>query len=215
MQVREYKGLVGAVLTTLSRAGVSVVNPPNDRITDKPSQIALFGAHGLPVPETTTTNNADAAKEFVGSVDEAIYKPTVGGGHADTLEAADLDGPRGEKLANSPVQFQERADGKNIRVFVLDGAVIGVAHVVTEAVDYRSSDHDVEQTTVDPAIEEAAIEATELLDWTFSAVDVMYDEDDDEFVLLEANSSPMFAGFDEHGGLDIAGHLAEYLISEA
>ena len=58
----------------------------------------------------------------------------------------------------------------------------------------------------------AAIKATWALGLTFAAVEII--DTGDEFVVLEANPTPMFSVFDDLAGTDVAGELAGFLASK-
>lgn len=210
-QLKEYRGLVVSAVRYLESRRVEVVNPVRTLGLhgQKPYQLARFAAAGVPVPASCATNEPERVRSFVDDVGEAIYKPVSGGGHARAVTPADLTEERLDKLSNSPVQFQERVDGDNLRLFVLDGDLVAAGRIESEALDYRTEEHDV--TRIDPRAEirEAALSAAALLDLTFAGVDVI--DAGDRFVVLEANPSPMFAAFDELAGTDVAGHLAERL----
>ncbi|WP_276254550.1 ATP-grasp domain-containing protein [Halomontanus rarus] len=213
-QLREYRGLLLSVVRWLSDHGVRVINPPQAMSVHrlKPWQLSTLAAAGVPVPETCSTNDPEAVRAFADRVDGVIYKPIAGGGHARPLEPSDLTDDRLSRLANSPVQFQERVDGEDVRVFVVDGEVVAAARIVSDALDYRSTDHDVERidrAELDPEIEDAAIRTADCLGLPFTGVDVI--DADDRFCVLEANPSPMFATFDELAGTDVAGALATLL----
>jgi len=210
-QVREYRGLVTSVLRHLESRGVPVVNPVEAQSVHglKPSQIAAFEDAGLPVPETLATNDPSAARAFVERVGDAVYKPVGGGGHARSITPADLDSDRLDRLANAPVQFQERVAGENYRLFVVGGDVVATGHIRSEELDYRLGEHDVEAASLPATVERAAVRAADVLDLRFAGVDVI--EGGGEYAVLEANPSPMFAAFDERAGTDVAGHLAASL----
>ena len=210
-QLREYRGLVTSVLSHLEDRGVPVVNPASTQSVHglKPYQLAAFDDAGLPVPETLATNDPDAAATFVERVGEAVYKPVGGGGHARSITPAELDPGRLDRLANAPVQFQERLDGENYRLFVVDGDVVETGRIRSDELDYRLGEHEVETATLPSTVERAAVRAADVLDLPFSGVDVI--ARDDEFAVLEANPSPMFAAFDRRAGTDVAGHLAAFL----
>lgn len=213
-QIREYRGLLLSVVRWLADRGVRVINPPDAMSVHrlKPRQLSSLAAAGIPVPETCSTNDPGTVRAFADRVDEVIYKPIAGGGHAHPLEPSDLTDDRLSRLANSPVQFQERVDGEDLRVFVVDGEVVAAARIVSDALDYRSTDHDVERIdleALDPAIEDAAIRAADRLELPFTGVDVI--DAGGRFCVLEANPSPMFATFDELAGTDVAGALATLL----
>ncbi|UPM45103.1 ATP-grasp domain-containing protein [Halocatena salina] len=210
-QLTEYRGLLGSVLRYLDDRGIPIVNAPQTMAVHrlKPYQLARFADAGLPVPKTLTTNDPTAAMEFVEEVDEVIYKPVAGGGHARIVTAEDLEPDRLERLSNAPVQFQRRLDGTNYRLFVVDGDIVATAHILSDNLDYRMGPHEVE--TIDPPapVAAAASRAADCLGLAFAGVDIIVTED--SFRILEANPSPMFATFDERAGTNVAGHLAEFL----
>lgn len=212
-QLKEYRGLLMSVVRYLEERGVDVVNPTTtvSLHSQKPLQLARFAEAGVPVPATCSTNDPAAVASFVDRVGEAIYKPVAGGGHARAVTAEDLTDERLEKLANSPVQFQERVDGANLRLFVVDGSVVAAGRIESDALDYRTEPHDVVAIDPRPEIREAARRAAELVGLPFTGVDVI--DAGERFVVLEANPSPMFARFDELAGTDVAGHLADLLVA--
>lgn len=213
-QLREYRGLLMSAVKYLRDGGVRVINPPEVLGIHglKPWQLSRLADAGVPVPETLSTNDPADVRAFADRVDDVIYKPISGGGHAHSLEGDDLGEERLSRLANSPVQFQERVDGDDVRVFVVDGEVVAAGRIVSDALDYRSERHDVERiplADLDPAIERAAIEAADRLGLAFTGIDVV--DARDRFVVLEANPSPMFATFDELAGTTVASELASFL----
>ncbi|WP_049921661.1 ATP-grasp domain-containing protein [Halopiger djelfimassiliensis] len=213
-QLREYQAVVESMLAHLADRGVRLVNPLDtlDIHRQKPWQLSVLGGAGIPIPNTLTTTDPDAVRAFADRVDEVVYKPVGGGGYASLLTDDDLTDDRLELLSNSPVQFQERIEGEDIRLFVVGGEVVAAARIVSDELDYRTEDHDVER--IDPAsletdLERAAVETAAALDLSFAGVDIVAGAD--RFCVLEANPSPMFAAFDDLAGTDVAGALAEFL----
>jgi len=121
----------------------------------KPFQHRRFAAAGLPVPESLATSDPAALETFVETVEDVVYKPVAGGGYATELTEADLSPDRLEKLSNSPVLFQERVDGENYRLYVLDGEVIANICIDSEQLDYRTGEHTIETRDVDERIADA------------------------------------------------------------
>ncbi|WP_176393150.1 ATP-grasp domain-containing protein [Natronolimnobius baerhuensis] len=217
-QLREYQATLESMLYSLAARGVRMVNPleTQDLHTRKPWQLERLDAAGVPVPETLTTTDPEAVRSFADRLGAIVYKPVSGGGHAAVLTPDDLDADRLSLLANSPVQFQEYVDGEDIRVFVVDGEVVAAARIVSDELDYRTADHDVERiplSALEPEISEAAVTATDCLGLAFSGIDVI--DTDGGCTVLEANPSPMFAAFDEKAGTDVAGALADHLATPA
>ncbi len=75
-------------------------------------------------------------------------------------------------LAESPVYFQERIRGDDLRIYVLDGEVIGAAQIVTDALDFRGNEEAVLSIVADDALRHIAVEVARALGLVFSGVDV-------------------------------------------
>ncbi|MGM0559226.1 MAG: ATP-grasp domain-containing protein [Myxococcota bacterium] len=214
-KLEEYRGLVMSTLEVLeSREGVAVVNPTSSLSIQyaKPTQFKTFTDHDIPVPETVTTNDPQAVRTFVDEHGAAVFKPVSGGGYARLLNANELEEESLELLAESPVQFQQYVNGDSLRLYVLGGEVVAAGRILTEEIDYRTSEHDVEVIEPRDEIVDAAIKATWALGLTFAAVEVI--DTGDEFVILEANPTPLFSVFDDLAGTDIADELAGFLASK-
>ncbi|ARS90362.1 ATP-grasp domain-containing protein [Natrarchaeobaculum aegyptiacum] len=217
-QLREHQAVLESMLYVLDRRGVRMVNPLESQgvHTRKPWQLSQLAAADVPVPETLTTSDPGAVRAFADRLEQIVYKPVSGGGHAATLEVDDLSDGRLSLLANSPVQFQERVEGDDVRIFVVDGEAVAAARIISEELDYRAADHDVERiprAELADGITEDAVTAADTLGLSFAGVDVVVG--DDGHRVLEANPSPMFAAFDERAGTDVAGALAALLAGPA
>jgi len=211
-QLREYRALVQSILHSLQERDVPIINGVESGLLQaaKPYQHHRFERAGVPIPESLATNDPDAVESFVDEHESVIYKPVAGGGHAAELAESDLD--RLERLSNSPVLFQERIEGENVRLYVLDGRVIAGIRIESDTLDYRASEHTVEAVEVDSEHAQAAVDATVAMELRFAGVDII--AGDDGFVVLEANSAPMFAAVDDRAGTDIAGALAGALCEQ-
>jgi glutathione synthase/RimK-type ligase-like ATP-grasp enzyme len=214
-KLEEYRGLVMSTLEVLeSREGVAVVNPTSSLSIQyaKPTQFKTFTDHDIPVPETVTTNDPQAVREFVNNHGAAVFKPVSGGGYARLLNANELEEESLELLAESPVQFQQYVTGDSLRLYVLGGEVVAAGQILTEEIDYQTSEHDVEVIEPREDIANAAIKATWALGLTFAAVEII--DTGNEFVVLEANPTPLFSVFDDLADTDVAGELADFLASK-
>lgn len=213
-QLHEYQAAIGSMLRHLDEQGVRMINPLSSQQIHKrkPWQLSVLAGAGVPVPETITTTDPDRVRTFVDRIDDVIYKPVSGGGHAAEIESSDLTDDRLSLLANSPVQFQERIDGDDIRVFVVDGEVVAAARIVSDKLDYRTERAEIEPIDageLDSEMAEAALVAADRLELAFTAVDIVAGSD--RFCVLEANPSPMFTTFDERAGTDVSDALADLL----
>ncbi len=214
-KLEEYRGLVMSALEVLeSRESVAVVNPTGTLSIQcaKPTQFKTFTDHGIPVPETVTTNDPQAVRAFVDDHGAAVFKPVSGGGYARLVNANELEEESLALLAESPVQFQQYVKGDSLRLYVIGGEVVAAGRILTEEIDYRTSEHDVEVIDPRQALSDAAIKATWALGLTFAAVEII--DTGDDFVVLEANPTPLFSVFDDLAGTDVAGTLADFLASK-
>jgi hypothetical protein len=176
----------------------------------KPAQLALLAAQGIPVPKTVVTNDPQAAREFAAQHPRLIFKPVQGGAHAQRLTARHLTEKHLQNLAYAPVTLQEEVIGTSIRVFVV-GEHMFACEFDTEALDYRDDpqaqvrSHQLPSEAADICRRAAA--ALELV-WT--GIDLQRRKSG-EYVLLEANPSPMFLGFEDRTGFPLTACLVELL----
>jgi glutathione synthase/RimK-type ligase-like ATP-grasp enzyme len=177
----------------------------------KPFQLALLKEAGLPVAATRWTNDPSQVRSF--AVGRRIaYKPVSGGAATRELDADDLAPSRLDLLSRAPVTFQTLLPGEDIRVYVLDGEVIAAIRIVTRALDFRGHEERCERIELPTAVRQQCIRAAQVLGLRFTGMDLKRDAAG-TLRFLELNGSPMFLGFDARAGTDIAGCLAERLVS--
>lgn len=178
----------------------------------KPAQLALLAAQGLPVPETIVTNDPQAAREFASQHPRLIFKPVQGGAHAQRVTARHLTEEHLRNLAYAPVTLQEEIVGTSIRVFVV-GEQTFACEFDTESLDYR--DDPQAQVRLHQLPSEMAgmcRRAAAALELVWTGIDLQRTSSG-EYILLEANPSPMFLGFEERTGIPLTASLAELLMS--
>ncbi len=211
---REKSALLLGLLGRWERLGVPLYNPPSsDWGMHKPAQLAALRAAGLPVPRTLWTNDAEAVRRFARS-GRVAYKPIAGGAATQELREDDLTDERLAALAAAPVTFQELLPGEDLRVYVLDGAVIAGLRIVSAALDFRQHEARIEPVTLEPEVARACVKACDVLGLRWTGLDLKRDGDG-VLRFLELNGSAMFLGFDARGGSDVAGHLTRALVRHA
>lgn len=102
--------------------------------------------------------------------------------------------------------------GRDLRVFVVGGRVVGCMLRKAKENDFRanySAGGSVESYPISPAIEWIAIEATKILGLDISGVDLLFDGDG--FKICEVNSSPMFKGLESCTDVNIPKIIFEYI----
>lgn len=184
----------------LSAADLLVVNRPDagESNDSKPLQTWLLRQHGFHVPRSCTTNDADAAAEFIASCPRgAIYKSNSGfRSIVQPVTAADLD--RLALLTTCPVLFQERIWGDDIRVHVVRDRCHAVL-IRSPATDYRYDTSGLASEmpfTVPADLAARCVEITALFGLEFSGIDFVRSAQDGTFYCLEVNPMPGYHGYD-------------------
>jgi glutathione synthase/RimK-type ligase-like ATP-grasp enzyme len=210
-QCAEKRAFVRGWLATLASAGCVLVNTPeaNDQHAEKPRQLGLLAARGLPVPPWMATNDPGAVREFAGT-HPLVFKPLAGGAEVSLLTPEDLTDERLDALALAPVLFQRYIEGVALRVYVIGGAVIAAVAIYSDAIDYRGNEAGVEPVELTAAESAVAIEAAAACGMPFAGVDLIREPGGASW-LLECNPSPMFAAIEASTGVSIAGPLAAFL----
>jgi glutathione synthase/RimK-type ligase-like ATP-grasp enzyme len=209
---RERQALWISWLRGADRRGQLVVNTveANDLHSLKPYTTQLLREHGIPVPATLVTSDADMLRAFRDRYHEVIAKPVAGGALARLVTEEDLTQDRLAILRLAPVLFQEYIAGRDLRVYTLAGEVIASAIIHTESVDYRAAEGPVERVSLDPEAEALALGSAAATGCLFSAVDLKWTRDG-RYVVLDCNPSPMFLGFDRKSGANVGKQLARFL----
>lgn len=217
-QFREHRSLFESLCRTLERRGTTVVPPlrNHDWQDRKPWQLDLFASEGLPIPATVFTNHPEEVRSFFDTHERVIYKPITRGGTPHELSADDLTDERLERLATAPVQFQEYVPGEDVRVYVVDGEVVGAIRYESESFSFKIDQREGKAIDIHPvelpdSVVETASRAASLAELEFAAADVRLADDD--HTLLEINEAARFAGADQHADQHVADALAEYLLS--
>jgi len=204
-------------LNIMKLKGVKMINPPEDN--SKYLQLFKLNDADLPIPKTCITNSSKELETFMESVGESlVYKPLTGGYFCRKLNKDDL-----LKMKNSifkePIIFQEFIEGKDIRVYVLNGKVISAHEIQNDfkqSIDYRTdplfhSGH-LNYRTIDlpSEIQDLCINAVQMLGLEFSGLDFKLDNKGD-FYLLECNSMPMYLDLEFKSGIKITDHIINFL----
>lgn len=117
--------------------------------------------------------------------------------------------------ANLNIIVQEMVEdsrGRDLRVFVVGGRVVGCMQRTAKANDFRanfSAGGTVEPYEITPAIEWIALEASKTLGLDIAGVDLLFDHD--SFKICEVNSSPMFKGLESCLDINVPRVIFEYI----
>lgn len=217
-QLREHRGMFESLCGTLEQYADVIVPLRNHYWQDrKPLQLHLYDREEVSIPDTLFTNDPDEVLSFYDAHDRVIYKPITKGAVPSELTEADLN-ERLDDLATAPVQFQEFVPGEDLRIYLLDGEIVGASKYESEYLSFQHAvvegegdQVDIEPISMSDELADALVRAADVIDFTFAAADVRR-RPDGSYALLELNEAPRFVAPDTKGDQDVAGALAEYLL---
>jgi ribosomal protein S6--L-glutamate ligase len=204
------------VVSHFEHVGVPAVNGATaiETARHKWRSLRVLSEHGLPVPATFLAGAVD-------DLDRGIKR--VGGYPLITKPFEGTQGS-GIMLFETPLtmksalhafwsmgknfiaqEFSPEASGRDIRVLVVGGQVIGAMERIAAEGDFRANLHRGGQARairVSEEMADLAVRSADALDLGISGVDML--RLGDELVVLEVNPSPGFEGFEEATRRDVA-----------
>jgi RimK family alpha-L-glutamate ligase len=202
--------------------GVPVVNSPRaiERSVDKFYTDALLREAGLPTPETVVCERVSDAMEAIVAMGDVVIKPVFGSMGHGIVRVSDPDvafrvlQSLDEVRAVFYVQRAVESGGRDVRVFVVGGRVIGAIERRAQGSDWRtnvSRGGSAGPFELPPAWEALALGAVAAVGADYAGVDLLPSRDGPVFV-LEVNGVPGWQGLQRATGIDVAGAIVEYLM---
>lgn len=214
---REHRSLFESLCRIFESDGIDVLPRLHNHYMQerKPWQLDRYLDRGVPVPDTVFTNDPERVRAFYDRHDRVIYKPVSIGAPPHELTEEDLTPERLEQLATAPIQLQEFVPGDDLRLYVLDGEVVGATRYVSDNFSFKLDQQEHEEVELEPAsvsdeVETTAVRATEAVGLEFGAADVRRSEDG--HALLEVNQTPTMTGADVLADQRVAEAVADYLL---
>ncbi len=213
--IRQFQAM--KVPSTLS--SVSLV-----RSRDKLRSFQLLSKVGLGIPKSVFARHPknkeiDQLIELVGGAPVVLKRlegtQGVGVVLADTVSAGRsmIEAFSGMQENIIIQEYIKEAGGSDIRVFVVDGEIVGAMKRTGKDGEFRSNLHrggsaeEVEITKKEKAL---ALEAARALSLSIAGVDLIRSERGP--LIMEVNSSPGLEGIERATGVDIAGKIIDYAI---
>lgn len=220
MHKRERLGFEMSWLVSLSLRGVPLVNPPEHGsvIQLKPFQLAAANDVGLKIPRSLITNDAELVKDFIKEVQGVVYKPSMGGGLCHSFVEDDFK--RLNDILKAPVTFQECVEGTCVRATIVGDEIVSSVTIESQYLDYRadpnynSGKQQYKEIDLPDDIKEKTFKLLKDCGLLFSGVDFIVNENN-EFIFIEANSSPIYLDIEEKMKHPITEKIANYLIKLA
>ena len=191
------------------------------RSRDKLRSLQVLSRAGLGLPKTVFTNyskNVDDVIKSVGGTPLVIklLEGTQGLGvvlaENDNAAASVLEAFNGLKARVIAQEFIKEAKGADIRVFVVDGEIVGAMKRQGKEGEFRSNLHrggsaEIIKLSIDE--KNAALKAARVMGLGIAGVDLLQSARGP--LILEVNSSPGLEGIEAATGVDIAGKIIHYL----
>jgi len=203
--------------------GVLVVNSPRaiERSVDKFYTDALLHEAGLDTPETVVCETTADALAAVRQFGDAVIKPIFGSMGCGLVRVSDPDVAyrivRALDQTKSVFYVQRyiEHDGRDIRVFVVGGRVLGAIERRALPGDWRTNvarGADAVPFELPATWAQMAVRAAAAIGADYAGVDLLPSKDGRVFV-LEVNGIPGWEGLQRATGLDVAGVLAAHVES--
>lgn len=212
--VRQFE-MMGVFSTTDSQAIV--------RSRDKLRSMQILSGAGLPMPKTAFTNYSKEEKSLIDHVGGApviikLLEGTQGLGVvlAETRKAAQsvIEAFHGLKARIIVQEFIKEAKATDMRVFVVNGKVVGAMRRKGMEGEFRSNLHrggSAEVIKLSRIEKSVAVKAANAMGLAVAGVDMLPSSRGP--LVLEVNSSPGLEGIEKATGVDIAGKIVEFIES--
>ncbi|KAL0481911.1 alpha-L-glutamate ligase [Acrasis kona] len=209
-----------AVVRQLEKAGVMMLNPISSLLVskDKMETLQQLATASLPIPKTMIARfpiEENVTNQHFSY--PLILKKSSGsqGKGVMLINSQEHLSDMGDMLDQSkPMIIQEfisKSSGKDLRVFVVGGKVIGGMMRIAKK-GFKANFHQggyVRPVKLSAAVEWLAIECARLVGLEIAGVDILIDHD--SYKICEINSSPGFQGFELATGIDVPQQIMEFV----
>lgn len=216
-----------AVLRQFEMMGVFAANGSQgiSRSRDKLRSLQLLSRYDIGIPPTAFARRREDIRAAIRKVGGApvilkLLEGTQGMGVilAESVKSAEsvLDAMSSLRQNILIQAFVEESGGSDFRAIVVDGKVVAAMERTAGEGEFRSNLHrgaSATGVTLEPAFEQTAVHAAEVLGLNIAGVDMLRSKDGP--MVLEVNSSPGLEGIERATGVDVAGAMIDYVLAHA
>jgi len=210
-----------ALIEQMEIAGVLLFNKSDAilKAKNKITTMQILDDYGIPIPKTVFVSRPEDLKqaaELVGGF-PLIVKTSVGSFGAGVTIVESMRALKSMLMWDRAMyilqQYVKHSKGKDMRVFVVNGKVVGSMMRAAQKGEFRSNielggvGQPVEITEEEESI---ALRSIQALGLHYGGVDIMRGEDGP--VVLEVNSNPGFKELERATGVNIAKAIVEYAV---
>ncbi|MDT7894713.1 MAG: lysine biosynthesis protein LysX [Desulfurococcales archaeon] len=217
--------LAPAVSAAIESQGIRVVNRSVATLIaqDKAVSLSILSSKGIPVPRTYVAYGLGSILEAAKLIGyPLVYKPSQGSWGRLVSLVKDEEILRTLYEHREAIQdprarvglVQELVDkgDRDIRALVVGSRVVGAMYRVGEFVTNYARGSEVVAVKLPPEVEDLAVRAAEALGLEIAGVDI-FEKRSGGYIVNEVNPVPEFKGVAAATGIDIAGIIANYIIS--
>ena len=213
-----------AVFRHLERMGVLFINSSDsvDNVKDKLYTMQILAQNNVPHPKTMLVKNPIDSSYVERNIGFPIVVKSLSGTHGKGVYLA-KDKKNFSQLMDMMEQFNDRfnillqeyvsdSHGKDLRVVVVGGKVIGAMKRESQDGDFRANitrGGEAQPVDVDEEMEFLSLESTKLLGLDIGGVDLLYDNGG--YKICEVNSSPGFNGMEKYTDIQVAEQIVSYV----
>lgn len=234
MKIEDADGIIPRIGSSATEYGAAVIRqfqtmgvftalsaPSLMLCRDKLSCLQTLAEAGIAVPRSGITNNQFTIRNLLANVSENPYilkllNGTQGLGvilSETTSNAESIIEAFMKTQDNILVQkFIPESKGADLRVFIVDGKIVGAMKRQAQPGEFRSNLHRGGYSTLvnlSSAEEEISLRAASVMNVDIAGVDVL--QSNDGPMIIEVNVSPGLEGIEACTGQDIAGAIIKYM----
>jgi len=215
---------IKAIIRHLERLGVILINGSDaiDNVKDKLYTQQVLGESNLPVPKTLLVKHPinvefvesnigypSIIKTLSGSFGAGVFLCENRNQLQQLLKMAEITKPSYNIIIQ---EFIKESHGKDLRVLVVNGKVVGCMMRQSTDDDFRANitrGGEGIPYQIDEDIQWLGGESARLLNLDIAGVDLLFD--DDGYRICEVNSSPGFEGMDKYTKTNIVEKIVTYV----
>ena len=215
---------IKAIIRHLERLGVILINGSSsiDAVKDKLYTQQVLGESNLPVPKTLLVKHPIDVNLVETNIQYPMIIKTLSGSYGagvflvenrkqlkQLLKMAEITKPSYNIIIQ---EFIEDSYGKDLRVLVVNGKVVGCMMRQSVDDDFRANitrGGEGIPYQIDEQIEWLGGECSRLLNLDIAGVDLLFNKDG--YSICEVNSSPGFEGMDKYCKTNIAEEIVNYV----
>jgi ribosomal protein S6--L-glutamate ligase len=212
-----------AVVRQFEMTGAQVLNSSQAIVQSRDKLFAhqVMAMHKLPMPDTAFASSHHDTEDLIrmaGGTPLVIKLLQSSQGKGVVLAenrksaASLIEALRNADASFLVQQFISEAAGQDLRCIVLDGKIIAAMVRRANGDDFRANLHKggiASEAKLTPEEKKLAIRAANKLGLKFAGVDILRSAKGP--LLLEVNSSPGLEGIERTTGVDVAGHVLDYI----